>query len=88
VYKQFKEGGSPYPCCGGVSGQNVIHADNETCEAIQKEYPDKSVYTQIEWETTAKESAEWLFGEALIQLMERSKSGNGDDVRIVFWFDN
>lgn len=88
IYKQFKDGGSPYPCCGGVSGEGVLHETNELCEQTQSDNPDKSVYTQIEWDTTAKECAGWLFGEALNQLMNRSQNKTGDDIRIVFWFDN
>ncbi len=88
VYRKFKETGDPYPNCGGVSGQNVIFSPNEACEEVKEMNPEKSVYTQIEWETTAFESAEWLFTEGMEQLIKRSETGKGDDVRLVFWFDN
>lgn len=88
VYKQFKETGNPYPCCGGVSGSKVMYASNEDCEKIQAENPDKTVYTKIEWATNAKDCAKWLFTECLRQLMEKSSTGTGDDIRLVFWFDN
>lgn len=88
VYKQFKNGGSPYPYCGGVGGTNIIYAKNHQCEDIQEQNPEKTVYTQIEWKTTARESAPWLFDDGLSQLMSRSKNSFGTDVRIVFWFDN
>lgn len=35
-----------------------------------------------------RQYAKWLFGSCLNQLMDRSETGVGDDVRIVFWFDN
>ena len=88
IYKQFKETGNHYPCCGGISGGKVIIESNDACEQRQKDNPDKDVYTQIEWTTTAKDSAKWLFGEGLDQLMARSSEPDGSDVRIVFFFDN
>lgn len=88
VFKDWINGGKPYPCCGFVQGQNVIHASNDDCITVQEQNPDKWVYTQIEWTEHITECASFLFGDALKQLMNRSESGKGDDIRLVFWFDN
>jgi hypothetical protein len=96
-YKQFKENGYPDSWCGFVDGRGVVRVLECDFEKVNKamellaNFEGKDVtkvYTQVQWGTIAKESAPWLFNEALNQLMERSANGTGDDVRIVFWFDN
>ena len=88
VYEQFLKDGNPYPYCGGVYGDNVVIKEKGECLDFQKNNPTKEVYTKIQWEVSARNAANWLFGGALDQLMARSENKKGDDVRIVFWFDN
>jgi hypothetical protein len=87
-YKEFKETGNPFPYSDDVFGENILKASNEACEEVQRLVPDKIVYTLVEWKQDAKERTGTLLGDGLRQLMERSDTGDGDDVRIVFWFDN
>ena len=88
TYKQFIETGNPYPCCGMVDGSQIMRVPQKDCEKIQAENPDKIVYTKIEWTEYAKDCAPWLFNECLNQLMAKSSDGTGEDIRLVFWFDN
>jgi len=87
-YKLFLKNGYPEWWCGGVGGINTIKVENKDCIKFQNDNPNMNVYTKIEWETTAVKSSSWLFGDCLNQLIDRSENGLGDDVRIVFWFDN
>lgn len=88
-YKKFKETGDVDAfLVEDVCGGNTIKKPNDECIDFQEKNPDKCVFTQIEFKRTAAELARWLFGDGLKQLMERSEDGTGDDVRIVFFFDN
>ena len=87
-YKKFKETGDADMLSQDVCGGNIIKKPNDECIDFQEKNPDMYVFTQIEFKKTAAELARWLFGDGLKQLMERSEDGTGDDVRIVFFFDN
>lgn len=93
TYKQFKETGNPYPCCGGVSGLNVVHIGNEELDKIisgeaQRE-EGKSYYTKIEWEKTYADCCKTFTNKTLPKLKKLARDENDyENIRIVFWFDN
>ena len=87
-YEEFLNGKLPTLWSDGIGGCNVIEASNDECLKAQQDHPELYIYTKIEWSEPAIEVAAFLFGSCLKQLMNRSKNGSGNDVRIVFWFDN
>lgn len=56
-------------------------------ELMSVDYPEKSIYTLIRWETPYWQEARGFFGKAIPRLLKLAE-GNYDDVRIVFFFDN
>lgn len=91
VYKQFKENGDPYPCCGGISGGGVVHVSNEQMEdIISGKFPKeegKSYYTQISWTEGYKDAAGSFYTRTIPMLVDMA-GDDLDSVRLVFWFDN
>lgn len=93
TYKQFKETGKPYPCCGGVGGLNVVRIGNEELDKIisgeaQRE-EGKSYYTMIEWEQTYTDCCKTFTNKTIAKLKKLARDRNDyENIRIVFWFDN
>ena len=91
VFKQFKETGNPYPCCSLVAGPNVeiisIEEMEEKIAGINFD-PSKQYYTEIAWGDTAAEFAGHFYSYSIPELEKLSEQVDGEDVRIVFWFDN
>lgn len=93
VYKQFKNGGGPYPCCGDISGPKIEKILNyEMDRVIKNKYPweiNKQFYTAIKWKTSYKDIADNML-ESINKYIEQQSISNSelDDYRIVFWFDN
>lgn len=91
VYEQFKETGNPYPCCAGVAGVNVeiisIEEMEQKIAGINFD-PSKSYYTEIAWGDTAANLAGDFCTYSIPELEKLSEQVDGEDVRIVLWFDN
>lgn len=91
VYKQFKNNGDPYPCCGGVGGGNVeIVLNKEMNRIINNKYPwekDKVFYTSIKWHEKYCNIAE-EFLKNINKYINENDIRDLNNYRIVFWFDN
>lgn len=92
----LKEERTPNGWCGMVGGGGVVNIPNEgrtreelleAAEAAAAADPGKSVYVQHQWGQLLREAAASLWEWALPALMKHS-DGSGEDVRLVFWFDN
>lgn len=90
-FETYTEQGKPDSWSGMVRGGGVIHVSNaEMNEIINGNFPkvpNKMYYTQIEWEISYYDHASY-FVDNLHLLQELSEDGIGEDVRIVFFFDN
>lgn len=93
VYKQFKEAGDPYPCCEWAGGPNVVMLDsNDEMDDIisgkAKRNPEAKYYTKIRWTYPIKQFAGHFYDYTIPELEKLSEDSNGEDVRLIFWFDN
>ena len=88
-YKVFKENGRPSSWSGGISGRDIKHITNkEMDEVIAGTFViEGTPYTQVEWTTTYRDSAQWFLKD--MEAVRKLKKLKGVlDVRVVFFFDN
>ena len=91
-YKACKENNrSPERWCTSVGGGSVQVISSESADALLAgewiAEEDKTYYVKTKWSTLYKDTSE--FYEKCIPLLEElSEDGTGEDVRIVFFFDN
>lgn len=93
VYTECKENGTtPDSWSGGVSGRNIVTISEEQADAILNgdtvANEETEYYVQMKWGVVYKECSGSFYDESIPQLYELSEDGKGEDVRIVFFFDN
>lgn len=91
-YKEWKENGFPTWYSGGVSGQRIVHVDNDTMDAIVNgdipKEEGKEYYTRVEWKESYKDAVGSFYTESIPALEKLSEQIDASDVRIVFGFDS
>ncbi len=86
-FLEFLEYGKPRNWCGGATG--VTEVDNNTMKNICRGIygllnPNEYYYTQVTWKEPIKNG----IGEQYIEDFLTALRSYGENVRIVFWFDN
>ena len=91
-FKVYLEKGRPESWSGGVFGRHIVHVTPAQMRAIIEGHvakeDGKEYYTQVEWEVSYYECAKNFVDNTIPKLQALSEDGIGEDVRIVFFFDN
>lgn len=91
-YKDWTPGTEPDLYCGAIYSQNVIMVSQEEMDDVIKgnlaKDNTKEYYTKVSWASTYKESVNFFYDNCIEALKELSEDDEGEDVRIVFFFDN
>lgn len=91
-YADYIKTGSPDSYSQVVSGGLVKHIGlSEANEWLKGKFEIDnkfSYYVHVNWTEKYSDSAEFFLDNSIPKLEELSKDNIGEDVRIVFWFDN
>jgi|SRR5690554_4435721 len=92
-YKELKESGeNPEMWSGEVSGRNIkVISSDEMDRILEGTLPREEgieYYVQMKWGIKYHETCGSFYDQTIPALEELSEDGVGEDVRIVFFFDN
>ncbi|MGV6816169.1 MAG: hypothetical protein ACWA44_02735 [Thiotrichales bacterium] len=87
-YEDFLKEGRPSSYAGDMAGPSTIKSPNSVCVELQRMNPHARICTQVEWTEQLSDRLDAIYDHALPQLEKISSDGKGEDVRLVFWFDN
>lgn len=86
-YLNWKAEGSPNSWCAAVGGGGVRHLTHDQMDAALAAGDTDGAYAKVEWTRTWREAAGPDWFECLERLAKFTHD-DGNDVRIIFWFDN
>jgi hypothetical protein len=96
-FDRWRREGRPQGWSGAVAGGGIKHVSNEQMAAAiasgaavvgnQEHFPRDGYYTLVEWETSWREAAGEEWSELMATLGQLTYD-DGNDVRLVFFFDS
>ncbi len=83
-YDKWKKTGKPWGAAQLAGGKIISHEEMEKYDPIKNGY---IAHTMVEWVQTYRECCIYFVEDFLKELNNMSRE-NGEDIRIIFWFDN